>query len=236
MNWFADVDAAVAAVPLATLPLRPLLSLARTLVAGYPILYASGLICRVLSDDLNGNIATLAAALADMEREAAAERPPAAPLSSSSRSSSSRPGLGYAPAEGPHFSDLTSFHPASSASPIYAARWVTRVLKFIALLLAKLGADPALSISLAGRQTYKAVIAPHHAPVMSFIVGTVLYWAPTRAWVLKNSLSGASNADACAACLRTAAALAPLAEACAAHLEACGLNHHDVISAVPGGF
>ncbi len=64
----------------------------------------------------------------------------------------------------------------------------------------------------------------------------MLYWAPTRAWVLHNTLHGAANADVTAHCLRVARALGPLAQACHAHLEAKGLNFHDVISAVPGGF
>ena len=64
----------------------------------------------------------------------------------------------------------------------------------------------------------------------------MLYWAPTRAWVLQKSLQGASNADVSALCLRVAAALGPLAAACHEHLEAKSLNFHDVISAVPGGF
>ena len=67
-------------------------------------------------------------------------------------------------------------------------------------------------------------------------VKCVLYWAPTRAWVLKNTLHGATNEAASAACLRVAAALGPLAQACHAHLEARQLNYADLISAVPGGF
>ena len=276
MEWFESVVAGVHLVPLDTLPLRPILALCRRIVAGYPILYSSGLISKILSDDLNSNVDKVERALAEMEREALVDRqlacgsdaagptgsaagdggggsgggaptagaeaggaaspPPPASPPSSQRSTTSRPGLGYAPAVGPYFADLADFSPTPSAEGVYGARWIVRVLRFVVLLLQKLGSEPALSISLAGRQTYTAIIAPHHAPVMGFVVKCVLYWAPTRAWVLHNTLKGASNADASAACLRVSAALGPLAEACHALLVRRGLNFHDIISAVPGGF
>ena len=270
MEWFDSIVAGVHLVPLDTLPLRPLLALCRRIVAGYPILYSSGLISKILSDDLNSNVDKVERALAEMEREALLDRqlasgsdaagpagsagaggggaptpgadaggaasPPPASSPSSQRSTTSRPGLGYAPAVGPFFSDLADFSPTPSAEGVYGARWIVRVLRFVVLLLQKLGSEPALSISLAGRQTYTAIIAPHHAPVMGFVVKCVLYWAPTRAWVLHNTLKGATNADASAACLRVSAALGPLAEACHALLARRGLNFHDIISAVPGGF
>ena len=220
MDWFDGVVAAVQDVPLDTLPLRPLLVLCRRVLAGFPILYSQGLICKILSDDLGGNIAKVEGALAEMERLAVAERasqagggassgsdPAAAaagggggggsssgggggsggdgstaaaaaaapaPLphspAGSLRSASSSPGLGYAPAAGPWFSDLTDWAPQPAAGGVFGARWIVRVLRFVTLLLSKLGSDPALSISLAGRQTYTAIIAPFHAPVMGFVV------------------------------------------------------------------
>jgi hypothetical protein len=207
MDWFDGVVAATQDVPLDTLPLRPLLVLCRRVLAGFPILYSQGLICKILSDDLGGNIAKVEGALAEMERLATAERaagggaggagsegseapapapapadagggsaaplPPLPPLPSpagSLRSASSSPGLGYAPLAGPWFADLTDWAPQPQAGGVFGARWIVRVLRFVTLLLSKLGEDPALSISLAGRQTYTAIIAPFHAPVMGFVV------------------------------------------------------------------
>jgi hypothetical protein len=246
MDWFTSVVSSCEAIPLDTLPLRPLLSLCKVLLAGYRLLYADGLICKVLSEDMSGNMRKLESALAAMEVAAVEDRKreqsssasphPQPSPTGSARSSTSLPGLGYDPAVGADFGDLSTYFPEASAEGIYGARWITRILRFVALLLQQLGSQPELSISLAGRSTYAQVIAPFHAPVMGFVVKCVLYWAPSRAWVLKRSLGGASNEAASEACLRAAAALGPLAQACHAHLEARGLNFPDLISAVPGGF
>jgi hypothetical protein len=186
---------------------------------------------------MGGNMRKLESALQAMEVAAVEDRKRSQPSpTGSGRSSSSLPGLGYDPAVGAYFGDLSTYFPEASAEGIYGARWITRILRFVTLLLQQLGSQPELSISLAGRATYTQVIAPFHAPVMSWVVKCVLYWAPSRAWVLKHSLGGASNEAASAACLRAAAALGPLAQACHAHLESRGLNYPDLISAVPGGF
>jgi len=63
----------------------------------------------------------------------------------------------------------------------------------------------------------------------------VLFWAPSRSWVLKHSLQGAPPDAVCAACAALAAKLEPVVAAVVAILEREGLNHHDVVSALPFG-
>jgi hypothetical protein len=195
---------------------------------GYKLLYGTGLIHRILSDDLTSNINRVRSTLEEMERERATSAP---------SSSTPKPGLDFDPATiGPTLSHLTAFSPTPDSQGVYGARWIARTLQFVVILLEKLGGNPNLSISIAGRETYAVTIGPFHAPVMAFVVRCVLYWAPSRQWVLHNTLGGVTNEAACAACTRLSKALSPIPQAITAHLEAKGLNFKDVISSVPGGF
>ena len=225
MDWFVRSSAAVEAClpaarevhdPGAALPLRALASLCKAIVSGYPILYGDGIISKVLGDDMNSNVARLETAALELEAVGGA---PGATLGGL---------LGQRGADGSP--------PSPHAPGVYGARWVARTLRFVALLLQKLSADPALSIADAGRQTYGATIAPYHMPVMAFVVGFVLRWAPSRAWVLAGPLGGASNEAACAACAALSARVGPVAESISRALEGKGLDFADRISAIPGGW
>jgi hypothetical protein len=198
------------------MPLRGLIALCKEVVTGYPILYGSGVISKILGDDMASNIGRLEGAADALE----------------ARSGGGGDGGGSAT-----LGDLLS---APGASPheagVYGARWVSRTLRFVALLLQKLGADPALSISAAGRATYTVAIAPYHQPVMAAVVSFVLWWAPSRAWVLSGPLGGASNQAASTACAALSVLVGPVAEAVERALEDKKFNFHDRISAIPGGW
>lgn len=230
MQWFTAVEEATTKVPLSTLPVSSLLELSKVMMEGYQILYGKGLIHKILSDDLTSNINRVRSTLEEMERERSA-------LSQATPSASpQRPGLDYDPATGPTLAHLTAFSPTLDSQGVYGVRWISRTLQFVVILLGKLGADLDLSISKAGRETYAVTIGPYHAPVMSFVVRCVLYWAPSRQWALHNSLGGATNETTSVACTRLSQALGPIPEAIIAHLESKDLNFKDVISSVPGGF
>ena len=224
MDWFTRSSAAVGALPssAASTPLRALASLCKTIVTGYPILYGDGIITKVLGDDMNSNIARLEAAASELEAGGG--------------------GGGGGGSPGATLGDLLAQRGADGSPPsphapgVYGARWVARTLRFVAVLLQKLSADPSLSIADAGRQTYGAIIAPFHMPVMAFVVGFVLRWAPSRAWVLAGPLGGASNEAACAACAALSARVGPVAEGLSRALEERGLDYADRISAIPGGW
>ena len=218
MDWFLRSTAAAEVLkkPNASMPLRDLIALCNAIVTGYPILYGDGVISKILGDDMNGNVGRLEAAASELEKAAPGACPTLADLLA-------RRGAGGAP-------------PSPHDPGVYGARWVSRTLRFVALLLHKLAADPELSISEAGRATYAAVIAPHHMPVMAFVVAFILRWAPRRSWVLANPLGGASNEAACAACAALSGLVGPVAEAVAEALAERGLDFTDRISAIPGGW
>lgn len=234
MEWFTAVEEATTKVPLSTLPMSSLLELSKVVMEGYQILYGKGLIHKILSDDLTSNINRVRSTLEEMERERSALA--IATTTIPTPSTLQRPGLDYDPATGPTLAHLTAFSPTPDSQGVYGVRWISRTLQFVVILLGKLGADLDLSISKAGRETYAVTIGPYHAPVMSFVVRCVLYWAPSRQWALHNSLGGATNEATSAACTRLSQALCPIPEAITAHLESKGLNFKDVISSVPGGF
>ena len=219
MDWFTRSTAAAEVLkpPTSSMPLRELIALCKTIVTGYPILYGDGVISKILSDDMNGNVGRLEAAASDLEKAApAGVRPTLADLLA-------RRGAGGAP-------------PSPHDPGVYGARWVSRTLRFVALLLQQLAADPELSIAEAGRATYAAVIAPYHMPVMAFVVSFILRWAPRRSWVLANPLGGASNDAACAACAALSGLVGPVAEAVAGALAERDLDFTDRLSAIPGGW
>jgi Glycolipid transfer protein (GLTP) len=207
MQWFSSVSTAAAQVPISSCPLKPLIQLCRTVVTGYPILYASGFVSKILSDDLNGNVSRLEKAVAELEAKHISE---------------------------PLVADLLEHNPSPGDSGVYGLRWVGRTLLFVSLLLERLGNDLKLSISQAGRDVYGIVLQKHHAPVFGFVVKTVLYWAPTRAWVLSHTLPGATNEAASAACKALSAELSPLALSLVNHAHPC-LAFNDVISSLPFG-
>ena len=211
MDWFGRVQAASqTATEAADLPLAPILATAREALSGYSILYSDGTVARILGDDLRANIAKLESGAASLGMERAT-------LGALLARAACAPG-------GAH-----------EDAGVWGALWVSRTLAFVAELLRALGADHALSLSSAGRQTYKAVLAPYHAPIFGWLVGFIVGWAPTRAWVLANKLGGADNALASAACARAAAALAPLAAAMRAALVQAGANFPDRVSSLPFG-
>jgi hypothetical protein len=118
---------------------------------------------------------------------------------------------------------------------IWGVLWCARTLRFVGILLSKLGSAPGMSISAGGRATYAEVLQPYHAPVMAWVVGTVVGWAPSRAKVLSSTLQGLSNEEASSRCVATAAELLPLAEALLAHVAAAGMDYPDKISTLPFG-
>ena len=227
MDWFPRVALAVDACspPTAAIPLRSLIALCRAVATGYPLLYSDGVISKVLTDDLFGNVGRLEAVCAELETATPPGSPP--------------PTLAHLcawpgpppPAGSPPLPPPTPHLPGP-----YGARWVARTLRFVVLLLHKLGADPALSISAAGRDTYSVCIAPFHAPVMAWVVGFILRWAPRRQWVLDHSLGGVSSAEAAAACTALSEKLRPVAEGMGEALAAAALDYQDKISAIPGGW
>ncbi len=206
--------------PTGAMELRALIRLCRVIVTGYSILYTDGIVCRILSDDMNGNVSRLESAAAELEK----------------------PGGGGGGGGAATLADLLvqrgadGSPPSPHASGVYGARWVARTLRFVALLLEKLGAAPTLSIADAGRSTYAETIAPYHTPVMAFVVSFVLRWAPYRSWVLAHPLGGVTNEAACAACASLSRLVAPIAAGITAALEENGLNFADRISAIPGGW
>ena len=221
MDWFTRSSAAVAALPPSAeaAPLHLLVSLCKTIVTGYPILYGDGIITKVLGDDMNSNISRLVAAASELEAGGGGGGSTGATLGAL---------LAQVGTDGSP--------PSPHAPGVYGARWVARTLRFVAVLLQKLSADPALSIADAGRQTYGVAIAPFHMPVMAFVVSFILRWAPSRAWVLAGPLGGASNEAACAACAALGARVGPVAESISRALEERGLDYADRISAIPGGW
>lgn len=233
MDWFDRVTASAASLPAtdASIPLRGLIALSREVVSGYCILYGDGIITRILTDDMVGNINRLAHTLAQME----------APPPTTAAAPSTLPAA-YGPS-GPTLAHLLQWRARPDSPPpsphdagVYGARWVARTLRFVAILLRKLGADPALQISDAGRATYALTIAPFHAPVMAFVVGFVLRWAPRRQWVLDVPLKGASAETASAACAALSGLVGAVAEGVGAALAEAGLDYADKISAIPGGW
>jgi len=214
MQWFDSVESAAKLVS-KDVPLKGLIDLCKVVLRGYGILYGDGLIKRVLHDDLNSNISRVEQTLQEMDEKGVV------PLDGK---------LGMA------LNDLTIFCALPESGGCYGIRWICRTLRFVVVLLSKLGEDPNLSISVAGRATYKEVLSQYHAPVMQFVVGCVLYWAPTRAWVLSHTLNGATNELATASCAKLALALSPVPAAIEEHLNKMGLDYNDRISSVPGGF
>lgn len=203
-TWFARVEVAAAAFSEGR-TIALLVELCARVLDGYPILYSDGMVAKVLSDDLSGNMRKLAASAAT---------DPTATLHTLLASHSGR---------------------LRDSESVWGALWCTRTLEFVAELLRALGADADLSIASAGRATYSKTLSRYHAPVFSWLVSFILGWAPTRGRVLATNLSGHDNATVTAACARAAGALTPVVEGLLHSLRDAGADFPDKQSALPFG-
>ena len=197
----------------AEIPLRPLLTLCDDALSGYSILYSKGWVSKILQDDFRGNIAKVEKVCRDLEEDGNA---PATVTGVLNRAASRPDGL-------------------HGDEGVWGLLWCARTLRFVAELLRTLGDDENLSISSAGRKTYQKTLSAYHAPVFGWAVNIIVGIAPSRSWVLSNTLSGMTNKTVTESCARTARALTPIPTAIIAQLAAAGADFPDKQSALPFG-